>query len=64
MPMSMYRDVQTGPKMVFGGLKKGLCKAGYHVLTPWMVKYPEIPPVSSVTSRQPVSSSGFFMRCI
>jgi len=45
--MSKYRIVQTGPKIQDGGLKKGLFRVVYHVLTELTVKKEPIKPAPS-----------------
>jgi hypothetical protein len=49
IPIRIYNNVQTGPKIQFGGLKDGLMSVEYHELMPVVVNIPATPP----TSRQP-----------
>jgi hypothetical protein len=37
----MYKEVQTGAKIQFGGLKTGLIKVGYHVVILSLVTIPD-----------------------
>gem|GEM_PF-4046308 len=44
----MYSRVQTGPKIQFGGLKKGFSSVAYHVSMEFAVARPERLPMATV----------------
>lgn len=47
IPIKIYKTVHTGPKIQFGGLKKGFSKTSYHVFIEFMVKKDDEKPINS-----------------
>jgi len=48
----MYRTVQTGPKIQFGGLMAGWFSEAYHSGIAFEVKRPETAPIKSGKERE------------
>jgi len=52
MPIKMYSRVHIGPKIQLGGLKEGLLRVGYQVMTASEVNKPPIAPMERGINKQ------------
>jgi len=59
IPIRIYKVVQVGPKIQFGGLKKGLFKVAYQVGIAETVKTEPKPPMARGRTIETTNLSGF-----